>query len=725
MQDILAKAKKEKRSVLTEAESKRIIGKYGIPVVHEKIASTPEEAADAAEIFGYPVVLKGLGSRLMHKTERGLVHLNLTCREDILKAAEKIRESAGSDLEGYLVQPMIRGRREFSAGIFRDPQFGPVVMFGLGGVLTEALGDVVFRVAPVSETQADFMLDEFRSSKLLCAFRGESPVERKKIIDILTGLSRLAAECPDISEVDINPLVANEEGELTAVDALVVIGEKNEIKSSRTAVDPRDIFNMFSPQSIAFVGASSEMMKWGYRLFATTAAGDFAGNIYPVNSRAEQIGGRKVYKSILDIPEKLDLAVVTIPASGIFSLMREMKEKGTRYMLLITSGFAETGEEGARLEEELVKAARDADILIIGPNTMGIANPHKKFYCTGISSWPRGGSVGIITQSGNLGTQLMTSADENNIGLSFYCGSGNESMITIEDYLAALEKDEQTAAVMLYIESVKDGRRFLEQAGSLSRRKPVIVLKGGRTNAGNKAASSHTGAMATDIRVFNSMCRQTGLIQARNAMEMIDLSAGFSSLPIPKGNRIAMITLGGGWGVMATDQCIETGLSVPRLTEDIIRGINELLPPFWNHDNPVDLVGEPDIELRTKIVEMLAEWDGCDAVLHLGLVGLQMVLDSFEKAFTRLDPEMGQLFAKNRIQIEQMEIELIQSTIRLMEKYGKPIVGVTLHDTPEQKLVTEIPGSFYKAVSYPSPERAVNVLAGMVQYGNWLRSEGI
>jgi acyl-CoA synthetase (NDP forming) len=161
------------------------------------------------------------------------------------------------------------------------------------------------------------------------------------------------------------------------------------------------------------------------------------------------------------------------------------------------------------------------------------------------------------------------------------------------------------------------------------------------------------------------------------------------------------------------------------LTEDIIRGINELLPPFWNHDNPVDLVGEPDIELRTKIVEMLAEWDGCDAVLHLGLVGLQMVLDSFEKAFTRLDPEMGQLFAKNRIQIEQMEIELIQSTIRLMEKYGKPIVGVTLHDTPEQKLVTEIPGSFYKAVSYPSPERAVNVLAGMVQYGNWLRSEGI
>jgi acyl-CoA synthetase (NDP forming) len=457
---IINAAKTKERNALTEAEAKQILFSYGIPVVEEAVVQTPDDAVEAAEKYGYPVVLKGLGSKLTHKTERGLVFLNMAAREEVLTAANKISTSAGDDLEGYLVQPMVRGRREFVAGIFCDAQFGPVVMFGLGGIFTEALDDVVFRVAPVSEMQAQTMIDELRSQKLLGPFRGEAPVDQKKIIDVILGLSRLAMECPDIVEVDVNPLVADAAGGITAVDALIILGKRIENKLDRPPVNPQDIFNIFAPKSIAFVGASGNVAKWGYRLLANTVANGYAGEIYLVNSNNKDIAGRKVYKSLSDIPGSVDLVAVTIPASQIMALIPVMKEKGIKYMLIISSGFSEAGEEGARLERKLVAAAEDAGILIVGPNTMGFINPHEKLSCMGSIGWTKPGSAGLITQSGNLGTQLTTFAEKENIGLRVFCGSGNAAMITIEDYIGAFETDEKTSTVILYVEGVKDGRRF-------------------------------------------------------------------------------------------------------------------------------------------------------------------------------------------------------------------------------------------------------------------------
>jgi acyl-CoA synthetase (NDP forming) len=402
---IILSAKTGKRSALTEAESKQILSRYGIPVVEEIVALTPDDAEKAAQKFGYPIVLKGLGSKLTHKTERGLVYLNISTREAVLTAANDISRLAVDDLEGYLVQPMVRGRREFVAGLFCDAQFGPVVMFGLGGIFTEALDDVIFRVAPVNEVQAAAMLEELRSAKLLGPFRGEAPVDRKKIIDVILGLSRLAMECPDIIEVDINPLVVDAAGGITAVDALIILGKRNEKKLDRPPVNPIDILNISAPRSIAFVGASGNITKWGYRLLANTVACEYAGKIYLVNPNNKDIAGRKVYKSLLDIPGKVDLVAVTVPASQVMALIPAVKEKGIKYMLIISSGFAEAGGEGIQLEKELVAAAEDAGILIVGPNTMGFLNPHAKLSCMGSIGWTKPGSVGLITQSGNLGTQ--------------------------------------------------------------------------------------------------------------------------------------------------------------------------------------------------------------------------------------------------------------------------------------------------------------------------------
>ncbi len=721
---LIDKARTDGRIAFTEAESKQILRCYDIPVVEESIAETPEEAVSLAGQYGFPVVVKGLGAKLTHKTERGLVYLNLTSSQDVLVAAKTIAESAGEDLEGYLVQPMVSGKREFVAGLFCDPHFGPIVMFGLGGIFTEALGDVVFRIAPISEADAGMMIDELHASALLKAFRGEAAVRREELIRALVGLSHLGVEWEDITEVDINPLIIGADGRVTAVDALIILGERPEEKTFRPPVEERDLYKIFAPRSIAFIGASAQPGKWGNMLFTNVLAGGYDGNIYLVNAKGLDIAGRKVYRTIAEIPEQVDLGVVTVPAGKVLGLIDEFKAKGIRYMLLITSGFSETGDEGREMENELVKAAGEAGIVILGPNTMGICNPHTKLYCTGTPCWPKAGSIGLVSQSGNLGTQLLAFAEMEGIGIRAFSGSGNEAMITIEDYLHGYEFDQITKTVVLYIESIKDGKRFFKTARQVSRKKPVIVLKGGRTEAGSRAAASHTGALASNIKIFDAACRQAGVVLADQPMDLLDLSAAFSSLPLPKGKRVALMTLGGGWGVVATDLCIEAGLEIPNLTDDIIAQIDQILPPYWSRENPVDLVGEFDPEIPMKVVEALVKWNQCDAIIHLGAVGRNYFVSNMLKAVTAIDPNFPKELGEEAIKkYEIAEQAFFEHTIKLMETYGKPILGVMLLDDDMSKTVTEIPGSDYKGVAFLTPERAVKALARMVEYEGWLSRE--
>jgi acyl-CoA synthetase (NDP forming) len=722
LHDIMEKAKAESRSALTEAESKEILASYGIPVVKEATAASAEEAAAIAERFGFPVALKGLGSKLTHKTERGLVRLNLRSRDEIQAAAKLIADSAGADLEGFLVQPMIAGRREFVAGLSFDPQFGPVVMFGLGGIFTEALGDVVFRVAPISEKQADEMIDELRASRLAGSFRGEAPARRDELVATLLGLSRLGMEVQDIAGVDINPLVVAPDGRVTAVDALILLGPRLQPPAGRLPVAGADLFKIFAPRSTAFIGASAQVGKWGQMLFSNVVAGGYEGEIYLVNPKGGEIFGRPVYKSLMDIPAPVDLGVVTIPADRVFGLLPQFRSKGIKYMLLITSGFAETGEEGRRLERKLVKEAEQAGVLILGPNTMGICNPHAKFYCTGTPSWPKPGSIGLVSQSGNLGTQLICFAEQEEIGIRAFSGSGNEAMITIEDFVASFEADDLTKTVVLYIESVKNGRRFLDEATRVSRKKPIVVLKGGRTEAGNRAAATHTGALASDIAVFNAACRQAGIVLAGQPMDLLDLSTAFSSLPLPKGKRVAVMTLGGGWGVVTTDACIESGLEVPPLSDELIARIDQLLPDYWSRTNPVDLVGEWDPSIPLKVVEALVKWDGCDAVIHLGAVGRGYMAANMIKAYVSNNPDTPREFQDaGADMIQTGERQFFERVIRLMEEHKKPIIGIRLLDSVGSKIIYEIPDADYKSVSFLTPERGVKVLARMVEYAAWLK----
>ena len=724
--DIIEKAKTEGRTTLTEAEAKNLLKQYGIPVVKEISVKTQSELENAAQSIGYPIVLKGLGSRLTHKTEKGLVKLNLKNKEDVHSAAIYIKDAAGDDLEGFLIQPMLEGKREFVAGLFYDEQFGPALMFGLGGVFTEAIGDVVFRLAPLNEKEARLMIQELHANKLLGDFRGEKAPDIDTLVKVLVGLCEIAMTIPEIKEIDINPLLVSADGKVTAVDALVVLGERAQQKVTHLPIDPRAIRDLFYPKAIAFIGASAEVSKWGHLMYSNVLAGNFPGKIYLVNPKGGEIAGRKVFKSVTEIPDPIDLAVVTIPAGRVLPLIDELKQKAIKNVLLISSGFGETGAEGKSLEAQLVRKAREAGILILGPNTMGICNPHISLYCTGTHVRPKAGDTTLVAQSGNLGTQLLAFADKEGIGIRAFSGSGNEAMITIEDYMECFEVDDLTKTVVMYIESIKNGRRFFERARRVGRKKPIIALKGGRTQAGAHAASSHTGAMASNIKVFDAACKQAGIIQVEHPMDLLDLSASFSSLPLPQGKRVALLTLGGGWGVVASDLCIENGLVVQPLSEQIITKINDWLPPFWSHANPVDLVAEMNTGIHLAIVNELLQWDECDAIIHMGIIGRKIMIKSVLESTIAVDKAYDQKYVDDSLEVLKVyEQELINKTVQIMEKYNKPIIGVYLLTDETSRTVMEIDGRKYKGVIFPTPERAVKALSKMYNYSQWLKDSTI
>ena len=704
---------------LDESESKTFLREFTIPVIPERRALSAEEAARAADEIGYPVVLKGLARDIGHKTEAGLVRLGLEHSGAVRRAFQEMEQTPG--LRGALVQPQVKAEREFLAGFFRDPQFGPVIMFGLGGIFTEALSDVSLRLAPVTEQDARDMLAEIRGRTLLRGGRNQRPADEAALARTLIGLGNLARDYPDIRELDINPLLITADGEVLAADALAVLERMSGATRSRPAISPRITEEFFRPRSLVFIGASSQMGKWGHLLVTNVTSGRFPGTVYLVNPKGGTIAGQEAYASIASLPETPDLAVVTIPAAKISGLLDELREKGVTRIVLIASGFAETGTRGRKLEQDLVDKANSLGITILGPNTMGLCNPHHSFYCTGSIVQPRPGSTSMVSQSGNMGVQLLSFAEQQGIGIRSFCGSGNEAMLSVEDFLDYFAEDELTRTIMLYLESPKDGHRFLETARRASRKKPIVLLKGGSTKQGSKAAASHTGAMSSDSAVFDGLCRQAGVIKVDGPMDLLDLTAAFSSLPLPRGRRVAVVTLGGGWGVITADMCAQYGLELPELSQEILSFMDAELPPYWSRSNPLDLVGENDLSLPVKAMEKLAAWEGCDAIINLGILGRRAFVQDYLNAVRRTDPGYTEEYLQDvDRELARFEQEYVETVARLMETYEKPIFGVRLQSGGADRTIEEVSGHRYQSVFYHTPEKAVKACAMMYRYNCFL-----
>ena len=478
---------------------------------------------------------------------------------------------------------------------------------------------------------------------------------------------------------------------------------------------------LFSPKSIALIGASNNLGKWGAIIFLNILLGGYPGRLYPVNPKEEKILGHKAYGRITQISDPVDLAIIAIPAHLTRESVEDCIRQGVRMAIVITSDFSETGEEGARLEKELTAMARAAGLRLVGPNTMGIFSASASLTALMPPVRPRKGSVSLVSQSGNIGTQMLGWGEKFAVGFSKYVSSGNEGDLRSEDYLGFLGQDPETQVVLLYIEGLDDGREFFEKAKKITPHKPIIAFKGGRTLAGSRATKSHSGAMAGVAEIYQAAFKQAGILWASTPEEMLEWGAAFSSLPPVRGNRVAILTRGGGWGVITADACNELGLEVPPLDDSIVRSLDRLLPSYWSRGNPVDMVATIGPEIYMECLELLISWNKVDGVISLsGDAGplARIIPDVKKKADAILSPEKLERISQ---QVSAARNQIYQRVCELVRKYQKPIFAVG----PNIERATGSDPSDFTLAQFRSPERAARAAGVLYQYHQYRKAIGM
>ena len=714
---------------LSEAASKRLLADYGVPVLDEREAGDDAGAVAAAEAIGYPVVVKLCGDAIAHKTERGLVRLGLRDAGAVRAAASALL-AAATPADGnvsVLVAPMVRGTRELIAGLVRDPQFGPCVMLGVGGVLAEALGDVAFRAGPLTEQEADELIDDLATQKLLGAFRGEPAVDRAALRATLTGLSRLAEERADVASVDVNPLIVVD-GRPVAVDALVELSDPGELASeNRTTAGSgaqvrMDLGALFEPRGVIVAGASSHPGKFGFVALHNILAGGYAGKVGATNLEGTPVLGVDTVASVDDLPDgPWDLVFVCTPAAANPDLLRACARRGVRAAFLTSAGYGEAGEEGRNAERELVALADELGVLVAGPNGQGVVSTPARLCAQIVAPNPPPGRIAIASQSGNFVSSFENWASQTGVGVSRAVSAGNAAAIGIGDYLGWYAQDDATAVSLAYIEGVSDGRALAACLARVTKDKPVVIVKGGATAGGQRAAASHTGSLASDERVFAGVGRQHGVTLAATIEDAFEAAATFATQPLPAGPRTAVVTTAGGWGVVTADAITrDRSLVLAALPDDLRAAIDEHLPPRWSRNNPIDLAGGETRDTIPLVLELTARHPDIDAIVYLGL-GIQ-------SNTARMAREGGFYpdYGLDRIVAyhERQDARFAQAAADISDATGKPILtatelAVAFPDNPGPATVRAT-----GRLCYASANRAVTALGHLWRYAQFRRARG-
>ena len=614
-------------NTLSESDSKELLAPYGIPFAPERRVSTVDAAVEAAESLGYPVVAKLGGDSIAHKTERGLVRLRLQSAGEVREAASQLFAAATPD-DGevhVLVAPMIQGSREFIAGVLVDAQFGPTVMFGVGGIMAEVVKDVAFRPAPLSADQARDMVRSLRTQGLFAGFRGESAVDIDQIVECLVGLSRCAVERTDIVSVDINPLIVTREGNIVAVDALVEMGTRQSNASgARPPYSDAQFRALFEPRGVLVTGASTHPGKFGFVSLHNILASGYAGGVYGTNLHGEEVLGIKTVADIDQLPaDAIDMVFVCTPASANPDLLRACAKKGIKAAFLTSAGYGEAGDEGKKLEDELIALADELGMLLAGPNGQGVVSTPARLCAQIVAPYPPTGAIGVASQSGNFVSSFMNYARQTGVGISRAVSAGNAAALGVADLIEWYGTDDATKVSLAYVEGISDGAGLMRRLGAVAATKPVVVVKGGATEKGARAAASHTGALAANDAIFDGACRAGGITRAATVEEAFETAATFATQPLPKGPNVVVLTTAGGWGVVTSDAIANDGsLQLMQLPDDLKSSIDTKLPPRWSRNNPVDCAGGETRDTIPEVMEMIATHPSVDAVIYLGL-GIQ------------------------------------------------------------------------------------------------------
>ncbi|MCP4006747.1 MAG: hypothetical protein GY725_21415 [bacterium] len=475
---------------------------------------------------------------------------------------------------------------------------------------------------------------------------------------------------------------------------------------------------LFYPRGVIVTGVSAHPGKFGTVAFHNLLAYGFDGEVFGINREGAEVLGRKTYKSVSEVPEgHADLVFMCTPNKINEDLLRECAKVGVRAAFVASAGYGEAGEEGREMERRLIALGEELGIVIAGPNGQGLISTKLSMCAQIVAPYPPAGPISLVSQSGNLASSYMNYGCLTDIGFSKAVSSGNSAQLELADYLEYYAEDPETSVSLAYLEGVEDGRRFLDVARAHTLRKPLVVMRGGATSAGKSAASSHTGALASDDKIFSGVCRQAGIARAETIEEAFEAAASFATQPLPRGPRTLIFTVAGGWGVLTSDACVQAGLELIDLPDDLRATIDKMVPARWSRSNPIDLAGGETRDTIPEVLELMAAHDEIDAIIYLG-IGIQA---SQAQAFK--DGPFYPDFGLDRIAgfHDDQDRRYALAAAEASKRHSKPILCATdmvytdrAYGNPGPLGVTES-----GRLTSPSGHRAVKTLSHMVRYSRY------
>lgn len=654
---------------LSEVDSKSLLSSFGVPFCREEVVEDLVAAAAAASRIGYPVVLKANASTISHKSELGLVRLDLRDPESLASAYEEITGLVDAGSVNFIVAEMASGNREIIVGLVRDATCGDMVLLGAGGVFAEAIEDVVLLPFPIGESDVERAIVRLRSRRLFGAVRGEEPVNLQQLTSVVMGVQRLANSDALVRVIDINPLIVSKSGSLVAVDALVEMHDRLPKAVDRRQTPAPEMSPLFNPRGVVVVGASSHPGKFGFVSIHNILANGYRGRLYGLNQSGEQVLGASMITDISELPKnEVDLAFLCTPAAINEEILRRCAERGVRAAFVASAGYRELGNEGERLERALASTARELGMVLAGPNGQGLVSTPANLCAQIVAPFPPRGSISVVSQSGNFVSSFLNMSKQTGRGIARAVSAGNSAVLNVADYLDFFSTDAATSTTIAYVESIDDGPAFFDAVQRHCEEKPLVVVKGGRTESGKRAASSHTGALASDYRAFAAKCEHVGATVVSDPEEAFDCAAAFDTLPLPRGDRLAILTTVGGWGVVSSDVVHDcTHLRLGGISDSLLSNLDDVMPARWSRNNPLDCAGGETRETVTTALRMLCESGEFDLILLLG-VGIQgnqarMMIDG---------PYAGDLTRITDYH-ERQEMRYVDAAADLAAEFGIPV----------------------------------------------------
>jgi 3-hydroxypropionyl-CoA synthetase (ADP-forming) len=579
------------------SERSDVYHKYGFLSPRSQIAHSGDEAAALAGAIGFPVVLKVVSPDIVHKTDVGGVELELdspeAVREAYARVTASIRKMAPqARVDGIQVEEMCVGGHEIIIGLLNDAQFGPSIMFGLGGIFVEVLEDVAFRVLPIDEREANDMINEIKGRKILQGHRGLPPVSREMLVDLLLRAGRMGMDlAPLLESVDFNPIMVWDDQHRVLDVKVLLRGEEKPFVERKPNTEYLERF--FEAKSVALVGASASPGKIGNAVLDSLANHDYGGRVYPINPTREEVMGLKAYPSLSAVPEPVELVVVTVALSLMPEILAECATKGIHNVIIVSAGGKELGGESERLEATIRGLALQQQVRIIGPNCIGVFSSGARldtfFQVHERMDRPRNGVISMLTQSGTVGAAFLEAMWD--VGISKFVSYGNRMDVDEADLLAYWAADPETNVIACYVEGFDDGRKFISTAREVARKKPVVIFKAGRTQQAARASISHTGFFGGSYDLCRGAFKQAGLIAVDSMEELCAAAKALAFQPMARGRRVAMISNGAGTMVQAIDLLPEYDLEMIPLASPSVEKLREVYPPYFVVQNPVDVTG--------------------------------------------------------------------------------------------------------------------------------------